>query len=57
MSTFITYGGLTNEEISKQVLYLGIDGVSTFQGVKSRVIVLMRTQQTFYFIGIYYMVD
>jgi hypothetical protein len=57
MTIFITYGGLTNEEIAKQVVCLGIDGVSMFQGVKFRVIVLMRTQQTPYFIGIYCMVD
>jgi hypothetical protein len=34
---------------------LGVDGVSTFQGVRSRVIVLMTTQQAPFLIGIHYM--
>jgi len=33
---------------------LGANGVSTFQGVKSRVIVLMKTQQAHFIIGIHY---
>jgi len=42
LTIFIIYSGLTNEEIAKQVVCLGMDGVSTFQGVKSRVIVLLK---------------
>ncbi len=57
LTIFITYGGLTNEEIAKQVVSLGMDGVSMFRGVRSKVIVLMKTEQTPYFIGIYYMVN
>ncbi len=57
LTIFITYGGLTNEEIAKWVVCLGMDGVSTFQGVRSRVIVLLKIEQTPYFIGFYYMVD
>jgi len=34
---------------------LGVDGVSTFQGVRSRIIVLMKTQQAPFFVGIHYM--
>ncbi len=55
LTIFITY--LTNEEIVKHVVSLRIDGVSTFEGVRFRVIVLMKIEQTPYFIGIYYMVD
>ncbi len=43
MVTLVMYGGLTNEEIVGRVVCLGIDVVSMFQGVKSRIIALMRT--------------
>jgi hypothetical protein len=43
MVILIMYGGLTNEEIVEWVVCLGIDVVSMFEGVKSRIIVLMRT--------------
>jgi hypothetical protein len=40
---FIRYGGLIDEKISKHLMCLRVDGVSMFQGVKSKVIALMRT--------------
>ncbi len=49
----ITYGGLTDKQIFEHLMCLGADGVSTFQGVKSRVIVLIKTQQTHFFIEIH----
>jgi hypothetical protein len=39
----ITYGGLIDEQISKHFMCLGVNGVSMFQGVRSKVIVLMKT--------------
>jgi len=39
----ITYGGLIDEQISKRLMCLGANGVSMFQGVRLRVIALMRT--------------
>jgi hypothetical protein len=38
MVTLIMYGGLTNEDIVEQVVCLGIEVVSMFQGVKFRII-------------------
>jgi hypothetical protein len=53
----ITYGGLIDEHILKHFMYLRIDGVSMFQGVKSKIITLMRTEQTPFLIGIHCMID
>jgi hypothetical protein len=40
---FIAYGGLIDGYISKHFMCLRGDGVSMFQGLRSKVIVLMRT--------------
>ncbi len=48
-------GGLTNEKIVKQVMLLGVDGVSMFQWVKFGLIVLLKTQQAPYLIRIHCM--
>ncbi len=52
---FITYGGFINEQIFECLMCLRTDGVSTFQGVQSKVIALMKTQQTPFLIGIHCM--
>ncbi len=49
---FITHGGLIYEQIFERPMCLGVDGVSTFQGVRSRITTLI-TQQTFFLIGIH----
>jgi hypothetical protein len=46
---------LTDEKIVKQVVLLGVDGVSMFQGVKFGLIVLLKTQQAPYLIRIHCM--
>jgi hypothetical protein len=51
---FITYGGLINKQIFEHLMCLRADGVSTFQGVRSRASALIRMQQTPFFIGIHY---
>jgi len=51
---FITYGGLIDKQIFEHLICLGADGVSTFQGVRSRVSALIRMQQTPFLIGIHY---
>jgi hypothetical protein len=38
---FITYGGLIDEQIVKYLVCLGLDGVSTFQGVRFVVTTLL----------------
>jgi hypothetical protein len=38
---FITYGGLIDEQIVKCLVCLGLDGVSTFQGVRFDVTTLL----------------
>jgi len=43
---FITYGGLIDKQIFEHLMRLRVDGVSTFQGIISRVIALIKTQQT-----------
>jgi hypothetical protein len=53
----ITYGGLTGKHIFEHLMCLKVDVVSTFQGVRSRVIVLIRTQQTPCFIEIHCIAD
>jgi hypothetical protein len=56
ISTLMKFGGLFKNLISKCLICLGTNGTSTFQGVKSRVIILMRTnEQVLYFIRIHYM--
>jgi hypothetical protein len=54
MDALVTFGGLTNEQIVECLVCLGVDGVSTFQGVKSRIIDLLNTHAP-YFIGIHCM--
>ncbi len=53
---FIMYGGLTNGQTIECVVCLGFNGISTFEAIRSRIIVLMRIQQVPYFIGIHPMV-
>jgi hypothetical protein len=50
------HGGLTDGQTIECVVSLGFNGISTFEGIKSRIIVLMKIQQAFYFIGIHPMV-
>jgi hypothetical protein len=46
LQAFITYGGLTNDQIVKHVMFLRVDGVSmSFQGLKYGFITFMKTQQ------------
>jgi hypothetical protein len=40
MAAIITFGGLINEQNVEHLVSLSTDGISTFQGVKFRVIVL-----------------
>jgi hypothetical protein len=49
----VTYGGLIDKQIFEHLMCLGVDGVSTFQGVKSRIIALIITQQMPIFIEIH----
>jgi hypothetical protein len=55
MATVMTFGGLTNEQNVKHLVCLSTDGISTFQGVRYKVITLLRTQHAPYFIGIHCM--
>lgn len=56
ISTPMKFGGLFKNLISKCLICLGTSGTSTFQGVRSRVTILMRiNEQMFYFIRIHYM--
>ncbi len=55
LTAFIAYGGLSDEQIFEHLICLGRDGVFTFQGVKLRVIVLMKTQQIPFLIRIHCM--
>ncbi len=41
---FIMYGGLTDGQTIECVVCLGFNGISTFEGIRSRIIVLMRIQ-------------
>jgi hypothetical protein len=53
--SLMTYGGLFQNQIVKHLVCLGADGASTFQGVRPKVIALMKMEQTPYFIGIHCM--
>lgn len=55
-SDLMMYGGLfQNQIVNCLIICLRIDSASTFQGVRSITIALIRTNKTPYFIGIYYM--
>ncbi len=55
-STLMMCGGLFQNQIVKcLIVCLRIDSASTFQGVRSKTIALIKTNKTPYFIGIYYM--
>ncbi len=49
------YGGLFQNQIVKHLVCLGANGGFTFQGVRPKVIVLMKIEQTPYLIGIHCM--
>jgi hypothetical protein len=53
--SILTYGGLFQNQIVKHLVYLRANGGSTFQGVRPKVIALMKMEQTFYLIGIHCM--
>jgi hypothetical protein len=53
VSTLMMYGGLFQNQIVKCLVCLRFDSASTFQGVRSRTIALMKTNKTPYLIGIY----
>jgi hypothetical protein len=53
---FIMHGGLTDGQTIECVVFLGFNRISTFEGIKSRIIVLMKIQEALYFIGIHPMV-
>jgi hypothetical protein len=55
MVILMSFSGLTNEHIIECLMCLAVDGVPTFQGVKSRIIVLLMTQHATYLIGIHCM--
>jgi hypothetical protein len=55
MVTLMTFGGLINEQNVEHLLCLGTDDISTFQGVRSKVITLLRTQHAPYFTRIHCM--
>jgi hypothetical protein len=55
-SDLMMYGGLFQSQIVKcLIVCLRIDSASTFQGVRSITVALIRTNKTPYFIGINYM--
>jgi len=56
MVALMTFGGLTNEQNVEHLVCLRTNGISTFQGVRSRVITSLKTQHALYFIGIHCMV-
>jgi hypothetical protein len=49
------YGGLFQNQIVKHLVCLGTNGASTFQGVRLKVIALMKMEQMPYLIGIHCM--
>jgi hypothetical protein len=51
MDALVTFGGLINEQIIEQLVCLDVDGVSTFQRVRSGIINLLKTHAP-YLIGI-----
>ncbi len=55
VSTLMMYGGLFQNQIVKCLVCLRFDIASTFQGVRSRTIALMKTNKTPYLIGIYWL--
>jgi hypothetical protein len=44
MNYLMTQGGLHEEDLASRLVYFGVDGISTFQGFKSRVIVQIQQQ-------------
>jgi len=51
----MTYGGMFQNQMVKHLVCLGVNGGSTFQGVRLKVIALMKMEQTPYLIGIHCM--
>jgi hypothetical protein len=49
------YGGLSQGQITKHLVGLGVDGAFTFQRVKFGIINLMKIKHEPFFIGIHYM--
>jgi hypothetical protein len=49
----IKFGGFSKSQILERLMCLGVDGTSTCQGVRSRIIILMETEQTFHLIEIH----
>jgi hypothetical protein len=39
MNSLMTQGGLQEEDLASRLVYFGVDGVNTFQGLKFGVIV------------------
>jgi hypothetical protein len=51
----IKFGGFAKSQILEHLMCVGVDGTSTCQGVRSRIIILMETEQTFYLVKIHCM--
>jgi hypothetical protein len=49
------YGGLFQNQIVKHLMCLRANGASTFQGIRPKVITLMKMEETPYLIGIHCM--
>lgn len=49
------YEGLSNQKIRKGLITFGVDGVSTYQGVKSGFIVKLINKHTPFMVGVYCM--
>jgi hypothetical protein len=49
------YGGLIDGQTIEYVVCLGFNEIPTFEGIRSRIVILMRIQQAPYFIGIHLM--
>jgi hypothetical protein len=44
MNYLMTPGGLHEEDLASRLVYFGVDGIGTFQGLRSRVIVQIQQQ-------------
>jgi hypothetical protein len=57
MEAFWHGGGLSFVIITKKLLCFGVDGVSTFQGIKIGVTKQINTNYSPFYIGVHYMIQ
>lgn len=53
-STICFFGGLTNKDIAKRLVYFGADGDPVFQGVRASMIAQITKRHAPYMLGIHY---